>query len=31
MCRLMHDLAEDREVGDATTLAGGSVMDLVAS
>ena len=31
MRRLLRDVAEDREVGDATTLADGSVMDLIAS
>jgi acetyl-CoA synthetase len=31
MRRLLRDVAEDREVGDATTLADGSVIDLIAS
>jgi acetyl-CoA synthetase len=31
MRRLLRDVAEDREIGDATTLADGSVMDLIAS
>jgi acetyl-CoA synthetase len=31
MRRLLRDVAEDREVGDATTLADGSVMDLIAA
>ena len=31
MRRLLRDVAEDREVGDVTTLADGSVMDLIAS
>ena len=31
MRRLLRDVAEDREVGDATTLADGSVMHLIAS
>ena len=31
MRRLLRDVAEDREVGDATTLADTSVMELIAS
>jgi acetyl-CoA synthetase len=31
MRRLLRDVAEDREVGDATTLADGSVMELIAA
>jgi acetyl-CoA synthetase len=31
MRRLLRDVAEDRQVGDATTLADGSVIDTVAS
>jgi acetyl-CoA synthetase len=31
MRRLLRDVAEDRAVGDATTLADGSVMNLIAS
>ena len=31
MRRLLRDVAEDRAVGDATTLADGSVMDLIAT
>ena len=31
MRRLLRDVAENREVGDATTLADSSVMDLIAA
>ena len=31
MRRLLRDVAENREVGDATTLADSSVMDLIKS
>jgi hypothetical protein len=31
MCRLVHDVAQGYEVGDATILADGSVIDLIAS
>ncbi|KQW45902.1 hypothetical protein ASC77_18445, partial [Nocardioides sp. Root1257] len=31
MRRLLRDVAENREVGDVTTLADSSVMDLIAS
>jgi acetyl-CoA synthetase len=31
MRRLLRDVAENREIGDATTLADSSVMDLIAS
>jgi acetyl-CoA synthetase len=31
MRRLLRDVAEDREVGDATTLADGSVIDLISA
>jgi acetyl-CoA synthetase len=31
MRRLLRDLAENREVGDATTLADGAVMGLIES
>ena len=30
MRRLLRDVAENREVGDVTTLADGSVMDLIS-
>ena len=31
MRRLLRDVAENRDVGDATTLADSSVMDLISS
>ena len=31
MRRLLRDVAENREVGDVTTLADSSVMDLISS
>ena len=31
MRRLLRDVAENREVGDATTLADSSVMDLITA
>jgi hypothetical protein len=31
MRRLLRDVAENREVGDATTLADGSVIDLIST